>query len=270
MSGLEMRLRRLVGRLYGPALVTQVVLGFFVVVVGGIQRANLQSFQDRGGLWQDLGVILGGLQSQSWWLLPLLLILTGTIGLYRKIAGPPWVWDTIKHYLDIFRDDVFDIGPQDATHHHRVTLFKYVWWRWGWVKWPWSGWLIPVERSGHTTQDNITCFRAPDAADSAEGVAGLTWSRRNAIVEISNLPDLGASPTTANFETYARHTGVTVQWLRQKRPKARSFYGIPVEVKGKLWGVIVLDSRSPAGVNQNAGKSYKSFTRFLARLIERV
>lgn len=53
------------------------------------------------------------------------------------------------------------------------------------------------------------------------------------------------------MQEYARRSFVTVEWVRHwlsehKRGLATRYVGIPVEVKSRVWGVIVLDMRSPA------------------------
>jgi hypothetical protein len=53
---------------------------------------------------------------------------------------------------------------------------------------------------------------------------------------------------------------------------ARSYLGIPIEVKGKRWGVVVLDSRDPNGIKPPDGvtyATYKVMAKFLERLLER-
>jgi len=195
--------------------------------------------------------------------------MSGGLGLLKKLLGPPWLWNTVHSYLDSFREEAFNVGLDDAQHHHRVTLFRYKPWYWHFRRWPWSGWLVPVERSGHTTQASISVYRAPDDADKAEGVAGMTWARRR-IVNVSNLPDLSEDPSRDDMQRYAKATGMNLEVVKKKRPKARSFCGIPVEIKGEVWGVLVLDSRSADGINTNSQILYRPLGKFLAKILERV
>jgi hypothetical protein len=130
----------------------------------------------------------------------------------RKVVGPPWLWDAIHSYLDSFRDYAFPDQPGDMLHEHRVTLFKHVRWRWCLKKWPWSGWLVPVERSGHTTRRTSAVFRAPDEANDAEGVAGVTWASKSA-VPVPELPDLSGQPSVAEISEYAKKTFVSTEWV---------------------------------------------------------
>jgi hypothetical protein len=171
--------------------------------------------------------------------------------------------------LDYYRAEVFAVGADDAMHHHRVTLFRYKGWCLVRRQWPWSGWLLAQERSGHTTRIGISIFKAPDDADQAEGVAGKTWAKAG-VVNVSHLPDLDDAPQEKDFESYSRATGVSVEWLKKRRPKARSFCGIPVEVKGASWGVIVLDSRNPDGIPVSSEVHFRPVGRILGKLLERV
>jgi hypothetical protein len=258
--------RRFVSRAYNAFLAAQIVAGVAAAVIGAILKADSQALAQRS---IALSEFVTWAQGVAWWVLPLLLVLSGTLGFVRKLLGPPWLWKAIHGYLDVFQADAFNRGPDDAQHHHRVTLFKHVGWCWILRRWPWSGWLIAVERSGHTTQTNISSFRAPDDADQAEGVAGMTWAR-NREVGVTKLPDLAGSPTDDDFRTYAKGSFLSVEQLKKKIPKARSMYGIPVEVKGALWGVIVLDSRSPDGIRSDVQTFYRPLGKFLPKLLERL
>ncbi len=165
------------------------------------------------------------------------IALGGFASFLRRQIGPPWVWKYVHFLLDTFRKHVFD-DEDGEVHHHRVTLFKHrrcrAWWTFG----VGGGWLVPVERSGHTTLKRRTSFRAPDNADRAEGIAGYTWScRRNVYVE--NLPDISKPDVSdAEIEAFASQSHCNVRWVRRRKHRccSRSYCGIPVEVKGERWG----------------------------------
>ena len=155
--------------------------------------------------------------------------------------------------------------PSDAVQIHPGEIRVRFWL----CRWPWSGWLVPVERSGHTTRRSHTIFLAPDDADQAEGIAGQTWAQ-NRVVVVNGLSDVNENPSREVLAEYAQRTWIAETWVLQKqRQHARSFCGIPVEVKGKLWGVIVLDSRNPQAIDQNADKFYRLIGRVLGKLLER-
>lgn len=264
-----MRLRRISTIAYRCILGAQVVLGFAVLLLGALPEPT-SSAATKLNETVPVGLQLTKWShGDGWWLLPFLVLASGIIGVYRSVTGPPWLWETIHSYLDYYRAEVFAVGADDAMHHHRVTLFRHKEWCLVWRRWPGSGWLIAEERSGHTTRSGISYFKAPDDADKAEGVAGKTWAK-GGVVNLSHLPDLTASPAPSDFEAYSKATGVSVPWLMKKRPKARSFCGIPVEVKGAPWGVIVLDSRSPDGIPASSQVHFRPVGRILGKLLERV
>lgn len=256
---------------YAFALWAHVGVSFLLLVAGGLQRANIAGFRQR---FPSLGFVASFLettQGNIWWVLPILVMAAGALGILRKQLGSPWLWDYAKYHLDTICSNAFTVQDDDAHHFHRVTLFKRVPWLWCLRRWPWDGWLYAVERSGHTSQNNIAYFRAPDHADNAEGVAGITWAR-NRPVHISGLPDLTDAPTEADFMLYAQKTGVDVARLKAKPPRSRSFYGIPLEVKGKLWGVLLLDSRNPTGIKQGDHMTlmFNPTCKLLQKLLERL
>jgi hypothetical protein len=200
--------------------------------------------------------------------------------------GPPWIWKLIDEIIDELRDHVFD-GQDEALHHHRVTLFKHVrsnlrlilgpwrspYWPWGKGRHPWSGWLVPISRSKHTTINSKTVFLAPDDADNAEGIAGHTWAR-DVTLPIDSLPDVNADPSEANIQEYSNRTWVSVEWVRSQvqngKPLPRSLVGIPIEVSGNRWGVIVFDSRSPEIKTARVSRQFRLVGLTLGHLLKRV
>jgi hypothetical protein len=267
--------------IYRVAAVSQYLAAGAATLIGGLLRTKPER-------WGDLGAGLAWVQENSWWLIP---VFAGVVLVSRGLCdwiGRPWVWEAVRTVLNDFRKQSFTLSSDDAVHQHRVTLFRRVtwvwwiwpfrgkWWPWGKRRWPWSGWLVPVVRSGHTTQQTSSVFLAPDDADSAEGVAGVTWARQDVVLQ-TDLPDLSGTPTDEAIRQYATRAFVDVEWVRQRlakrSPCPRSLCGIPVMVSGKLWGVIVLDSRSPSAIRVNSSiyKVYQDVTpAFLAELLKRV
>jgi len=247
----------------------QVAAGGLIILVGTIAKLDTKAGDKVAAKWVVAGAFVKWIQGDGWWLFPTVLLLSGLLGLLRKLTGPPWVWGTVHHYLDVFAEDCFFGESSDPLHHHRVTLFRRVRWRWSWCKYPWSGWVVAVERSGHTTRDHISSFRAPDDADQAEGIAGKAWTTRG-VIRISNLPDLQADPTRAAAKAYALATHISEVAAHRRRPRSRSLCGIPIEVKNKRWGVLVLDSRSPEGIKSDSELLYRPVAKFLGKLLERL
>jgi hypothetical protein len=211
-----------------------------------------------------LGLLVDKLQPYS---RPAVVALGGGIVIFKWFAyciGPPWIWAAIQAIFDEFRERCFVLDAKDPVHYHRVTLFQHVraWrlWKfwlcvWSWRKghYPWSGWLVAVARSGHTTKRCESRFLAPDNADHAEGVAGQAWAT-NDLLLVDNLPSLDMASSDEIIAEYAQRTFVPEEWvrirLRKSTPMPRSLCGAPVEVDGKIWGVLVLDSRSERGIKR--------------------
>lgn len=244
----------------------QWILGVLLLLVGAILKITPDQLKQFPSL---LSKEVVAVQGAAWIWVIILSIGTGLAGLVKKVVGPPWAWETLHHFLDVFRTEAFASCAEGPEFHHRVTLFKRVQWRWRFCLWPFSGWLVAVERSGHTTQRTSAAFRATDNADSNDGIAGQVWSRRRAVL-VADLPSLQGQPTDEDYAAFAERTFVTVEWLKRKRPFARSLLGIPVEVKGEVWGVLVLDSRDPQGVNSATEQKYRPFARYLGKFLERL
>lgn len=262
-----MRARTAINLFFNVALGAQIFAGGLVVVLGGLQKADLDKFQAALNPPAWLISSLVSVKDNGWWILPVVSIFAGAIGLLRKLLGSPWLWSYVQTLLNTMAQSAFNVKETDGGHYHRVTLFKHVPWLWCCRKWPWNGWLVAVERSGHTSQSGIAYFRAPDNADQAEGVAGITWAR-NKMVMISNLPDLRDSPADEDFEAYSKATFVSVARLRASLTGSRAFCGVPIEVKGRLWGVLVLDSRSPDGIREDGKLLYMPVSKLLGKVLE--
>lgn len=192
------------------------------------------------------------------------------------LIGPPWIWKAIQGIFDEFRERAFRLSGE-PVHYNRVTLFEYVrcwrlwgfWacpWRWRLGRFPWSGWLIPVARSGHTTKSCGVSFLAPDDADRAEGIAGQVWATNTQIL-VNELPALDETSTEASIAEYARSTFVSTDWVRSRlsRPHPRSLCGVPVEVEGRIWGVLVLDSRAENGIKAQKVSDLVDFVGIVLR-----
>jgi hypothetical protein len=223
-------------------------------------------------------------QHSAWWFIPLFTIL-GLLAQYgRTRLGSPDAWDLVQYLLDKYREEMF--GKDEETKEqpeffHRITLYKYVHWRWALVFWPWSEWLVPVARSGSTTKANIPCFRASrNKPDKAEGVAGQTWVRVNSRIPVYGLPDISMKqPDPADVVQYAARTFVSEKWVKkqmqkQKRgPQARALLGSPVETKGKDWGVLVIDTLSPEPIRLKQifkNSTFQAYTGVLSKVLDKV
>lgn len=183
----------------------------------------------------------------AWWV-PLVLYLSHAAAQRLAKMTPSSAWRTIHTVLDKLRAQAFpksNSGPPPA-HLNRVTLFQYRGMRMRLCRYPWTGWLVPVERSGHVTKYTDTVFRASDSGE-VEGVAGEIWRSGQPVAKL-NLPDVNESSTEAEINLYAENTLVGAEWvrnrIREKKLLPNHIWGVPVELKGTVWGVLVFDSRS--------------------------
>ncbi len=73
--------------------------------------------------------------------------------------------------------------------------------------------------------------------------------------------------------TYANKTfceaGVVDRYLAQNRTPPRSIGAIPIEVHGKIWGALVLDSKEPHGVSNEKTNQFKLTTNLIGQLLEK-
>lgn len=220
-------------------------------------------------------LVLGGL-----WLIVSLLL--------KFILKDPWIVEQLQEALDSLQEEIFKNKQNSPKHAHRVTLFRHHLFSWQkrfsytkrkWCKWPrggvaqpFSGWLLPVMRSWHTDKNSQACFLAPDDARRAEGIAGQCWATRKA-VHIDKLPPPDLKSEQSLLE-YSRLTHCDIEWLRrrleQNRQVALSMCVIPIEVEGRLWGVIVIDSIDPRGVKSIEAKNHRTVVGLISKLLRRL
>lgn len=220
------------------------------------------------------------LSEHAWWLIVILGLTAAVAKLLREKLDRDWKWTLIQELIDRIARDAF-VGTDGPIHHHRATLFHRCWcfwitpfrsrcWPWGYGRWPWSGWLVPLVRSGYATQKSKTVFLAPDDADNAEGVAGMIWAYDKELIVTTNKA-IGHTATQAEIDTYANNTVVASKWVGAQivagKVLAASFQGIPVEVKGRKWGVLLLDSRDPTAAAK-ANLNMSSHAYVLGKLLE--
>jgi hypothetical protein len=203
--------------------------------------------------------------------------------IYRKL-GDPWVLEKLKFILDEYQYQVFHANgaPQD---HDRVTIFQHKknclfvrHWSAKWWFMPWgnksifSDYLIPVLRSGHISQKTRAIFYAPDESDRAEGVAARAWASNRAIV-LNDLPVMRSQAPQRDIKSYAESTfcdvGMINKYISEGRQMPRSIAAIPIESGGVVWGVVVLDSRSPQGVTDESVQHYQLTVALIGQLLER-
>jgi len=263
-----MRKRRIARRTYAIATWLQGISAIALLLVGAALKTDLTWV---GRVAPSFVPLITGLQKSAGLTVLILTPLAGLLSWWKKEFSAPWFWNTLHHFLDTFRKDVFDGASDAAQFRHRVTLFRRTEWAWtGFIRFRSGGWIKPVERSGYTTHRTSTVFRASDTPNESEGVAGQAWSQ-NCVLLCSNLPDCSreAHPSSEQIAEYARRTYVTTQWVNGHRPRSRSLLAIPIEVKSEPWGVVVLDSVDPFILDNVKQQSYQLFAKYLGKLLER-
>lgn len=188
------------------------------------------------------------------------LIVLGATGilfftLASKRASDARLWRVIHKLLDNFQESSCD--DEIADHKHKVTLFEFRKWHLCWrglrlLDTPfWSGWLVPVERSGRRNVATKLFFLAPDHdAHRAEGVAGMGWLSDKQHLLLGPLDAPTEISDIQKIREYASVTKVSEKvvkkYLVTGRSLPRTFFVHVIEVNSTPWGVLVLDSVSPA------------------------
>jgi hypothetical protein len=216
--------------------------------------ATIKADESRLKQWPSLLAAVLLVRGSAWWTLPGTTILLAMLQFVRSNFGSARRWKTVQVLLDQYKEEVFgknEALKDDPKHYHRVTIFKYAGWHFWFVCWPWSGWMIPIARSGFTRKTGISCFRASlDHPEKAEGIAGRAFSEMR-IISVDGLPDLAKEQSNNDdIKRYAERTFANVGQVESKLPLSRSLMGIPLEVSGKPWGAVVLDSHHPAAISR--------------------
>lgn len=258
--------------------IIQIIGTPLLLISGAMLKATPSDFEK----WGFIKHLVELNQQNAFIIIPLLTIVVGTVSFLKKRLGNANNWNTITYLLEKYKKAIFENNQDnkdianDPEHHHRITLYKFARWRWGICLYPWQGWMIPVARTGHTTHSfRIPRFRVfPSDPDKAEGVAGQTYVRRRT-VPVENLPEINEQSSDIDIENYAVKGFVNKQWIEKRKKKnncfIRSMIGIPVEVKNKTWGVMVIDSRRPEGISNESVLATAQFTTMaevLGKLLE--
>lgn len=260
---------------------TSVYLKWGAIISGAIAGALgfllKWSSADYTGIRQEL---LQYNEASVWVTIPAFTALAGILTFFKTHFGTANTWKMATHLIEEFRQAIFqgnqNIGGE-AAHHNRVTLYKFVSWRFAFCRWPWSNWVVPVARTGHTTQNwRIPRFPAPRGRpDAAKGVAGVTFAFNTTII-VDKLPNLTDTSSDRIAIRYARKAFVDIKWVKRRLRRGscpiRSMVGIPIEVDGKPWGAIVVDSRNPQTIidikELEEGEEFKRLARSLSKLLE--
>ena len=262
------------------------VMGSLIVLLGLLSEADFS--RPTFSHWPEgiLGIVVS-LKDYSL-MLYIIIVALFFYSLLAKRAGDPWIREKIQYLIDGVRDRLYEDFGTDRLDEHRVTLFKrtgFAWkicrpgsrkhWPYGAGYFPWSGWLMPVLRSGHTAQTSSSAFLAPTSGELSHKVNGVVeraWASKNTIV-VDNLNEIRQDSALRTKENYARKTFCDIDWvercLDQKRQPPRSIGAIPIEVHGKIWGALVLDSKAPHGVTNEKIANFKLTAGMIGQLLEK-
>lgn len=205
---------------------------------------------------------------------------------WAKRKCDPWLIEKLKFILNGYQQGAFAGDDPVLRDRDRVTIFKHTGstcfvrhWSSTSLLAPWgknpifSRYLVPILRSGHTSQNSKAAFFAPDVADKAEGIAGRAWATNRPIV-LCDLPDITENSKVRDKKSYAASTYSDVRMLEkyisEGRKLPRSIAAIPIESCGRVWGVVVLDSANPNGVSPNSVSHYSLTVALIGELLEKV
>jgi hypothetical protein len=150
----------------------------------------------------------------------------------------------VKAVLNALHDGLFVGIPEQERYHNRVTLFRANRKR---------DQLKPYCRSGTQYQRSQTFFYvSEDDERQNEGVAGLAWFR-NATIFIDDVPESCSTwDDCERCRAYAEATYVPPELAAKMKVRARCFLALPVRsFDGAIWGVLVIDSRKPGGIDRS-------------------
>lgn len=253
-------------RFYGALKHAQTILMGISAGIAPFAKADLAWIDKFLPLFTSFVKFVGG---AAWFLTPAFAGAGLVVKLAKERVGNPESWKLVEELLNDVRKELF---PADTQHqqHYRITLFKHYTWLWlPFRLWPWSGWLRPVARTGHMTQESNTLFRVGNSSHDCKGVAGLAWSADGPIY-LENLPDMLAEDAVNKAVRYAKETNISEPEALRMRPTAQSYYAVRVEVKGGVqWGVLVVDSRDPTlPAREKLQRESKTLNRYLTQLLK--
>lgn len=265
---------------YGVAKRLAWWLVLFIAVESGLTKLPIKDMSSWQVPWLvDLySFVQWQATTHGWW-----LILAATAGVtislqFQRMIGSPEVWDVLHALLSSTQGLVFAGPGYEVADYHRVTLFRTRCYR---NKADVIGlfrqlfqckprYLVPIVRSGHTSQKTKAYFSIGDGEHDCMGVAGQCWFR-DQIVSCWNLPDLHSDPSEANIAAYARDSFAHADLIRCRLPAARAILAAPIQIRQEHWGVLVFDSRNPAQINQtNVDKLCGMLTGHLGKMIEKI
>lgn len=152
----------------------------------------------------------------------------------------------------------------DPETHHRLTLF---------VANKKQTRLDIFARSAEATRGSQTNFRIhADDESQCEGIAGAAWYLNTIVIVPGDndpeLPDLVNNNNETNIKQYAEKTNVSSDRVRKHIWPARSYAAMTIRVKGKKWGILVLDSRDSRGAKKRILTQMQYVPEIISHIIQ--
>ncbi len=115
-------------------------------------------------------------------------------------------------------------------------------------------------------QKRTTVFSiAPESWKHNTGMAGECWRRYGETI-VESLPDVDiAGPSDATIDDYKTRGFLDDREYEVMSVKSLVFFAIDIRVKGKTWGILVLDTTDPSKMPApNRMKRYREDLQFAA------
>jgi transcriptional regulator with GAF, ATPase, and Fis domain len=121
-------------------------------------------------------------------------------------------------------------------------------------------------------------FCAPDSPQQPDGFAGLVWSTRGVVFlpgkDVAPVPQIQQHSAEGLQHEYCRSTFSDFRWLQRRLQHAsgdqpRAFCGVPIEVEGARWGVLVVDSTGER-IEESARSQLEFSAKALSTILEGV
>lgn len=210
----------------------------------------------------------------------------------RRQIRSPRLTKVLKNVLDDAHSLAFPLHQGDPMHDHRITLYQrrnimYMplgkrdweekkWYQphnwWGTDNKPWSGWLIPIARSGHTTQKLRTVFLADKNRARSEGVCGQAWEIKKGI-KVDSITAVNEKSKQGTISKHCRQSYGIPEMVQKRIEEGfngrRSIAAIPIIIDdGDVWGVLCLDSISAEGIGDDFSSDFIPVVQGIQRLLE--
>jgi hypothetical protein len=193
-----------------------------------------------------------------------IILVLGVLVVFSKLAQEfldPVAKVRMKATLDAFFATYFSHVPESDQYTNRITLFRANLNR---------DQLEAFCRSGTQYQRGIQPLKInTDMEEGNEGVAGQAWFR-NTTVTVLNLPEcpLQWDSNSQVCQHYVREGLLPEKKAEKLKVKSRSLVATPVrDFKGNQWGVLVIDSRRPDGIDPHKQTLVNTFAATLGKLL---